>query len=189
MSNTMTSNVGVLEAALAYLAQGWSVIPVNGKQPLVRWQSYQSERASEATVREWWARWPAADIGIVTGAVSGLVVLDLDHFDPEELLAHSGGSLPRTPIVQTARGYHVYFEHPGRAVRNRAGLLPGVDLRGDGGFVLAPPSLHASGHRYTWKVSPTEAPVVPIPEWLHKLLAAPPAHPAPMNGERNGGGP
>ena len=115
-------------------------------------------------VRDWWSRWPEANIGVPTG--DGLVVLD---FDSDEALreAKSRG-LPSTLEVATAKGRHLYFA--GEA-RSRVGLLPGMDIRGDGGYVVAPPSIHASGHVYEWRSTPGE--VAPLPEWIEQALSAP----------------
>lgn len=165
----------LLEAALDYLARGWSVIPVRpgDKRPLIEWQDYQQRLPGADEVRHWFARWPDTNLGIVTGAVSRLVVLDVDP-------AHDGvtglntlqkrhGALPETvEAVSGGGGRHLYFRHPGRPVRNRVALAPGVDLRGDGGMIVVPPSLHPSGRRYVWRVghSPQEINLAPLPEWL-----------------------
>jgi hypothetical protein len=167
-----------LLAALAYVRRGWSVIPLwpRQKRPLIPWAAYQRAPAAEAEVREWYARWPDANIGIVTGAVSSLVVLDVDPLHggdrSVEELERAHGHLPRTVEASTGGGgRHVYWAHPGGHVRNQVGLAPGLDLRGDGGFVVAPPSVHPSGRRYAWGQShrPEEAPLAPMPPWVLHL--------------------
>ena len=143
----MSENI-ILQSALAYQARGWSVIPVEtrGKVPLVKWQEYQTHRATESDVRAWWERWPNANVGIVTGAISGLLVLDLDGQDAIASIKKVAPEWTiRTPAAKTGKGSHIYFTHPGGVVLNRTRLLPGVALRGDGGFVVAPPSIHAPG--------------------------------------------
>jgi hypothetical protein len=91
-----------LRAALNYLARGWSVVPVaeRGKRPMVRWQTFEDRRPTEAEVRGWFERWPSSNIAVVTGAVSGLVVLDIDmqHGGEESLkrLALRNAGLPRS---------------------------------------------------------------------------------------------
>jgi len=174
------------EAALAYLARGWAVVPIapSGKQPLARWQEFQERIPTGDEVREWYARWPDAGVGIVTGAVSGLAVLDIDpaHGGDESLadLEHLHGALPCTvEAISSGGGRHVYFAHPGGELRNRAGLAPGIDLRANGGIVVAPPSRHASGRCYTWKASrrPDETELAPMPDWLLRLArGAAPGH-------------
>jgi hypothetical protein len=124
---------------------------------------------------EWFeTRWPDSNIGIATGG--GLLGLDVDvrHGGDASLadLKRANGPLPETPRVLTGGGgLHVYFAVD-RAVRNRAGLAPGIDLRADRGFLVAPPSLHASGRHYVWEVgaSPDDVPLAPAPEWLLELI-------------------
>jgi len=166
---------GPLEAALSYLDRGWSVIPVRPreKRPLISWQSYQRERPSIQQVTAWFKRWPDANVGIVTGAVSGLVVLDIDpaHEGRQSLaeLERRHGPLPDTVETRSGGGgRHLYFSHPGKEVRNRVALAPGIDLRGDGGLIVAPPSIHPSGNRYLWRNShgPDDRPLAPLPPWL-----------------------
>jgi hypothetical protein len=170
-----TEVIGMLNAALFHAARGWSVIPLRprDKRPaLSSWADYQSRRATEEEIREWWDRWPNANIGLVTGAVSGLIVLDLDGPEAADLAKRQG--VPPTVIATTGKGWHVYFTHPGQPVQNAASLngVKGLDLRGDGGYVVAPPSVHPSGRRYTWAKgrSPDDLPLAPCPEWLLKLL-------------------
>jgi hypothetical protein len=164
-----------LLAALGYLARGWSVIPVRPreKRPMVLWQDYQRRRAVAEEVHVWFARRPDANVGVVTGAVSGLVVLDIDpgRGGTESLatLEHRYGPLPLTvEAVSGGGGRHLYFAHPRGLVRNRAGLAPGIDLRGDGGMIVAPPSVHPSGAHYAWHSGqgPDEVALAPLPRWL-----------------------
>jgi hypothetical protein len=137
-------------AALEYLELGWSVIPIRhrDKRPAIRWQEFQQRRASQSEVRAWFRERPDNNVGIVTGAISGLVVLDIDpgHGGEDSLarLLREHGPLPQTVEARTGGGgRHVYFAHPGGVVRNKVGLAPGIDVRGDGGCVVAPPSVHA----------------------------------------------
>ena len=163
-------------AALDYLGRGWSVIPVveRQKRPAVPWKAYQSRLVSEKTLGNWFHRCPDCNVAIVTGALSGLVVLDVDprHGGKESLrkLEREHGKLPETMESMTGGGgRHVYFAHPGGEVRNRANIEPGIDLRGDGGCIVAPPSIHPSGKRYRWKKGsrPGEVELKRLPDWLH----------------------
>jgi len=145
------------EAALAYSTGGWSTVPLaaGSKQPLVPWQELQQRRALPDEIHGWFRRWPDANLGVVTGAISNIVVIDIDprHGGQAalQLLEDDTGPIPSTLEAATGGGgRHLYFAHPGRPVRNRAGLRPGIDLRGDGGLVVVPPSLHPSGRRYAW---------------------------------------
>jgi hypothetical protein len=112
-------------------------------------------------------------VAVVTGAVSGIVVLDVDpkHGGEESLtrFALRNAGLPETVESLTGGGgRHVYFKHPGFEVRNRAGLAPGLDLRGDGGVIIVPPSSHPSGKPYRWRKGhgPDEIALAPLPDWL-----------------------
>ena len=176
----------IRDCALTYRRFGWSVIPLEPreKRPLLRWEEYQRRRASEGVVRRWFACWPDANIGVVTGSISGLVVLDVDpgHGGGESLarLEAIHGPLPFTVSAVTGGGgRHVYFRHPDGEVRNRVGIAPGLDLRGDGGYVVAPPSVHPSGRPYAWEPSgsPDEAALAPIPAWLLQTVEEDGAHP------------
>jgi hypothetical protein len=171
----MDAQVLVAEAIDDYIAHGWSIIPIRSgdKRPLIRWEEFQSRRPRVEEVRAWFSGWPEAGIGIVTGAVSGLVVLDIDfrHGGEASLerLERQHGRLPATVECRSGGGgRHLYFAHPGALVRNKVGLAPGVDLRGDGGYVIAPPSLHTSGVRYAWVRDrrPGTADLAPLPDWL-----------------------
>lgn len=166
-----------------YAGRGWSVIPIRpgDKRPLVRWEDFQHRRPSEAEVRAWFRSWPGAGIGIVTGAVSGLIVIDVDvrHGGAAALeqLEREHGPVPATVECRTGGGgRHLYFGHPGGILRNKVGLAPGIDIRGDGGYVVAPPSLHASGVRYTWVEGrdPGSMAIAPLPGWLVPLTAEEP---------------
>ncbi len=163
------------EAALGYLERGWSVIPIraHAKRPMIAWQDYQRRRATADDVHAWFARWPSANVGIVTGDVSGLVVLDVDvrHGGDETLvdLEREHGALPPTvEAVSGGGGRHLYFAHPGGHVPNKAALATGIDLRGDGGLIIAPPSAHPSGRRYRWRPghAPDQIALAPLPGWL-----------------------
>ena len=165
----------IARAALEYAERGWSVIPVepHGKRPVVAWQDCQRRPPPASRVAGWFRRRPQANVGIVTGTVSGFVVLDIDpqHGGTASLreLEHAHGRLPPTvEAITGGGGRHLYFLHPGGTLHNRAGLLPGIDLRGDGGCVVAPPSIHPSGNRYAWRegFGPDALPLAVMPSWL-----------------------
>jgi hypothetical protein len=171
-----------LEAALDYLEWGWAPVPAarRGKRPLVAWRPFQERAPQAAEVEEWFARWPGANVALVTGARAGLVVLDVDpgHGGTEslaELEARHGALEPTVEALTGGGGRHLYFAHPGGEVRNRTGLAPGLDLRGDGGLIVAPPSLHPGGRRYLWRDGrvPGQVPLAPLPRWLVEPPAAP----------------
>jgi hypothetical protein len=142
------------EWALYYLRRGWSVVPVRRgeKIPAIPWHQFQNRRATEAEIQDWFAD-PTRGVGIVTGAISNLTVAD---FDGDIGAATEQDILPRLgagPVALTGGGgCHRFFSHPGKKVPTRKGILPGMDIRGDGGFIVAPPSVHASGRQYSWDV-------------------------------------
>lgn len=164
-----------LDAALRYLARGWSVLPLRKreKRPLIRWEMFQAELPSVSDVTGWFRRWPDANLGVVTGTISNLIVIDIDPnhggADALEDLERRFGAMPATVESRTGGGgRHLYFAHPGFPVRNRVGIGRGIDLRGDGGYVVAPPSIHPSGEPYRWLSgqAPEECELAPLPHWL-----------------------
>jgi Bifunctional DNA primase/polymerase, N-terminal len=169
-----------LEWALAYERAGLSVVPapLSGKRALISWKPWQQMAADPTQLRIWWQRWPKANVAIITGRISNLVVVDVDpaHGGLGTLVAMEAEHqlLDRSATVLTpSGGRHYWFRHPGgrlsnsnKAIRDRYG--PGVDIRGDGSLVLAPPSVRLSG-AYSWRVgAPSTIP--PMPYWLVDLL-------------------
>jgi hypothetical protein len=170
-----SAQTSTLDAAKAYLARGWSVLPLrpHDKRPLIVWEYLQHARPSEQEVDEWFRRWPDANIGIVTGEISNLIVLDIDpkHGGDAALEQLEGRFGPLSPTVEAVTGgggRHLYFAHPTGLTRNRAGLAQGIDLRGDGGYIVAPPSIHPTGGAYEWVSgrAPDEITLAPLPRWI-----------------------
>ena len=150
--------------ALKYAAQSYSLIPIGkDKKPLVKWQEYQIRRATEEEINQWFIQWPDMNIGIVTGKISNLVVIDIDP--------RHGGSDEQfkailTPHCRTGGGgWHYYFSYTD-GVKNKAGLWNGIDIRGDGGYVIVPPSLHESSGRYQWVISLEAKQPIPLPDFV-----------------------
>lgn len=146
-----------------------------GKHTRIKWIPYQTKLPTEAELRSWWRKWPASNIGIITGAVSGIIVLDIDGPEGEATIKQNGLTIPPTVISKTGRGWHYIYKHPGFECRNFASqvgktILPNVDFRGDGGLIVAPPSKHYSGKDYTWAMGPDMTDIAPAPEWLLKLI-------------------
>lgn len=107
------------------------------KRPLVPWTGYQKHLPTKEEVHHWFTTNPDANIGIVTGKVSNLVVFDLDS--PEaQVYAEEEGGFPETAKVKTGKGYHIYMKYPGFEVKNRVNKNLAIDIRGDGGYVVAP---------------------------------------------------
>jgi putative DNA primase/helicase len=162
----------MIDAALQYARHGWPVFPCNpaAKRPLTPKGEDGSgglkhATTDEVTIRGWWHRFPKAMIGIPTGVPIGAFVIDIDAgmddktgevFEADKIIssleAKLGSALPATWTAETPRGgRHLYFRLPvGVAVGNRAGVVERVDVRGTGGYVVAPPSCRADGRFYRW---------------------------------------
>jgi len=192
MIDSIAVAVGTREAALDYAARGWRVLPLHGiepdgsctcgradcpspgKHPRTR-HGMRDATTDLETIRDWWDRWPDANVGIATGR--GLMVLDVDGEEGQANI--SGQHVPATPCVHTGRGSHLYLRPPeGVRVRNAVGLAPGLDVRAEGGYVVAPPSRHASGVDYEWAISPDVQDLAECPLWLADLLRSH-EHPEP----------
>lgn len=154
------------------LEHGFSIIPIKpgDKRPAMRWEMAQEQRADEELVRDWWRR--GFNLAVVTGELSGIVVVDCDSLEGTVEAMKLG--LPETPTATTGKGRHYYFKHPGVPVRNAVSLLPAVDIRGDGGYVVIPPSKHPSGSLYTWLegLSLEDVALAPLPQWVLDKAAA-----------------
>jgi hypothetical protein len=187
-----------LVAAIAYGARGWAAFPVAGVRPDGRCMCgggcgspgkhpLTPHGLSDATIdserlRAWGRRWRGANIGVATGPASGIVVVDVDlakggDASLAKLLA-SGFVLPATLTARTGGGgLHLVYCHPDVPLRNTAGRLPGagplqgIDLRAEGGYVVVPPSRHASGARYGWE--DPGAPTAALPGWMRELPRRP----------------
>jgi hypothetical protein len=156
-----------LEAALYHQAKGRSVIPTGpDKRPLINWQEFQTRRASREEILEFWRKYPNANPAIVTGAISGLVVLDIDA---KHNRSSSEFKLPPTACATSGNnGEHIYFKHPGATIKIKnctAIAGNGVDIRGDGGYIVVPPSVNQNGGEYSWNISLDDG-VADMPEWL-----------------------
>lgn len=153
------------QSALDYATRfGWAVFPLvpRGKTPLTS-HGFKDASTDPERIREWWTTTPDANIGIATGTASNLVVLDLDSRAAVASFVEAYGD-PSTPCSTTGRGAHLLFAHPGGRVRSRAGALgPEIDVRGDGGYIVAPPSIHPSGKAYGWHPERHPLFTVPVP--------------------------
>lgn len=162
------------DVARAYARHGTPVFPCAGKRPLTR-HGYKDATSDVVLVTAYWEKFPDANIGMPTGAASGRVVLDidthtLDGFEVLRELEWENGALPETLTALTGGGgEHRYFEHvPG----SRCGTLaPGIDLKGDGGYVILPPSVHVSGQTYTWDSHCAPGLIATLPAWVLAQLA------------------
>jgi len=142
----------MLNTALEYLEMGFSVIPVkrSDKKPYLKsWKEYQKRLPTEEEIERWWMLWPNANIAIITGKVSGIIIVDADGPVGIQWMADN---LQKTTVYnQTYKGVHGVYKNPQNAViKNMVRLAPEVDIRGEGGYFISPPSVHQSGHVYKW---------------------------------------
>lgn len=147
--------VGVLDQVKEYANHGWSILPVkpDEKRPYMQnWLQYTKERAGEQVLSGWFTHLSGAGVGVVTGKISGILVLDVESHCPqpiEEILR----KYPTNMVSRTGSGgYHLFYQYPSNKgrVSNRVRLFDGVDLRADGGFIVLPPTKHPSGGKYEW---------------------------------------
>jgi len=161
----------MLQAALELLVMGFRPIPIaeNSKKPLISWKEFQKKPPSENQLVRWWRKWPNANLAVLTGTASGVDAVDLDV--GHEPWPPEGYELPKGCVVRTPRGgYHYFYRHtPG--VQSSAGrLAKGVDIRGDGGYVLVVPSV-VNGKGYEIESgSLAEAHQTVAPDWLRDAL-------------------
>lgn len=155
-------------SAAYYVNKGINVFPIipGTKKPAVKWKHLQSEKMNEKTLGYMIRYYANYNIAIVTGSISGIAVVDVDGEEGTNNLKEY--SLPDTLTVKTARGYHLYYSLPeGVALSSAIGLMPKVDVKADGGYVIAPPSVSADRVQYKWNMSPSGLKSLPpLPEWV-----------------------
>ncbi len=160
--------------AQEYAKKGWQVFPLKprDKIPFVKWADVAT--CDPQMITGWFDNYPDANIGIACGSRSGIVVLDVDagHGGYESLtkLIEKHGAFPETPVSKTGSGgEHIFFKHPGVEIRNSAGKLgQGLDIRADGGYIVAAGSIHPNGNTYEWAVEDVE--LAEMPAWMIEAL-------------------
>ena len=159
-----SSDTGMYRSAMMYVGRGFSVIPLRkkDKRPVIDWKEYQNRKPTEAELVSWFGG-NKHNIGIVTGPVSGITVVDCDNDAAVERARFLG--MDKCPSVKTGRGMHYYFEY-NKSVSNCQEMkdLPDIHVRSHGGYVVAPPSIHENGTMYSWVEETDEYPVVP--HWI-----------------------
>jgi hypothetical protein len=174
-----------LDAALDYAAHGMPVFPCNplDKKPLTP-SGFKDASKDETQIRAWWGKWPNAMIGAPTGPASGMWAIDLDLNPAKKIdgkatldqLVAQHGAIPSTLMTITPRGgRHLIFSWDNNVeIRNSAGKIgPGIDVRGNGGYICLPPSRNADGGTYRWADPPDcAAQAAPAPDWLVALARA-----------------
>ncbi len=158
-----------LTHCLNLLKSGKPIFPVGqNKTPLITtWKPYQDRLPTEQEATQWWTRWPDANIGMATGRLSGVVVIDCDYRDAAERFLEEYPEAEKTQIATSGRGLHFYFRYE-EGIRNGNGTLgPRIDIRGQGGYVVVPPSIHANGKSYRYF---NENQPLALPENLKDIL-------------------
>jgi hypothetical protein len=195
-------NMDCLDIALLYaLDFGWPVFPLHtarggicscrrgdncptsdiGKHPRTR-HGLKDATVDESLIRSWWNKWPDANVAIRTGPESDLLTLDIDprHQGDRSLqeTLERLGPLPEHPVANTGGGgAHLLFKHPGDRLPSSQAILPGIDVKCDGGYIVAPLSIHPSGRRYEWQIDPSIVAPPNLPSfWLDFLLSAATSH-------------
>lgn len=181
-SNSLITN---LDYALHYANLGWHVFPTHtivdgmcsckkkncrtpGKHPMTR-QGLKDATTDKIKIKKWWTNKPNANIAIRTGAISGISVIDIDLKTNGFISLEKLTNKPENPkntlrSITGGKGNHLIYKHSGTPIKTRTGFLPGIDIRGEGGYIIAPPSLHISGSYYEWDdldLNPIE-----MPHWL-----------------------
>ncbi len=164
--------------ALVYARLGLSVFPLQprGKTPATA-SGCKQATVDPAVIDRWWGAQPDMNVGIATGSISGIFVLDIDDEAGETTmreLERANGALPATVEAITGKGRHCYFRlGDGDPIHNSAGKIgPGVDIRGNGGYVVAPPSIHPTGRKYEWSVD-SASNFADAPSWLIDKIEQP----------------
>lgn len=150
----------VLKTALRYVNDlGLSIIPVraDNKKPFIKWAEYQKSIATKEQITKWFTEYPNAMIGIVTGEISGIMVIDCDSEKAYQSIQESLPEIFQTWIAKSPRGYHIYFKYPEKGVSNATSIIDDVDVRGEGGYIIASPSINSKGEKYSWIIKPDEA--------------------------------
>ncbi len=177
---TNERNAQVLRLA----ARNFRVFPVKpDKTPLVKWRTGMTSAATSNVeqIEKWLTKLPEANWAVATGKVSQVFVLDIDgssglqsFVDCCERADIDWKAVAEATLgVKTGKGSHLYFQHPGETVHNSAKKLgPGLDIRGDGGYVVIPPSTHQNGESYFWLGGDESKPVSAAPDWLLERVVA-----------------
>lgn len=168
----------MLEAALRYRKQfNWSVVPLKRgtkDRPLIKWAEFQGRLPEISEIIDWWTKWPDANIAVVTGKISGLMGIDHDIYKPDykhdEVMKYIPESLVTPTVLTPQGGHHQYFACPEGEISIKAGLIPGLDYRCEGGFLMVPPSVNGNGRKYAWVVPPEKGKFALVPDAILDLI-------------------
>ncbi len=158
----------LLKQALYYNKHNFTVIPCQGKKPIIKWRDFQYKNPTDEQIKAWWSKYPNANISVIVGESKNLTVIDCDSDEVYSWLQenHLPESLT-TPIVKSPHGYHLYFKFAAGLSSKR--YLENLDIKTDGGVLVVPPS-KVNGTEYAWLVSPKQTQIAEIPHLLLKYL-------------------
>ena len=162
-----------LAAALAYAERGWPVFPVSGKAPLTA-HGFKDASVDAEQIRAWWQTHPTTGVAIATGAASGVLAVDIDAQKGgagtwKRLVAEHGKIPPTAATLTGGGGSHLLFQHPGDVPNSTGRLGAHVDVRGDGGYIVLPPSVHENGRPYKWMMPLEKTGLAEPPAWVVEL--------------------
>lgn len=169
----------LIKAALYYREElNLSIIPIipGDKKAMVAWSNYQNKLPTIDEIKAWWKKTPMANIGIITGKINKIVIVDLDKYKPEyseeKVLEYFPESLKTPTVTSPSGGTHLYFKYPEQSLSNNAGAIAGVDFRANGGYIVAPPSSNKQGKKYAWveKLGIADIPFASLPEKYISIL-------------------
>jgi hypothetical protein len=175
-----------LQKALNYQHAGYNVIPVRkDKKPFVKWTKHQAKKETHQKynkIRQWWGEFGlGANVAIVTGKVSNIVVVDVDSQAGHDALNEFLPNSLITPTAKTPKGWHYYFKY-NEEIKTGTRIITDTDIRADGAYIIAPPSSNGDGKNYSWLdgLSILEVDPAPMPEMLFDILksGASPANPS-----------
>ena len=155
----------MMDQAIKYAEMGLAVFPVRQNKAPFTPHGCKDAKKDKRAIKNWWSRYPDANIGIATGSISGgIIVIDIDIDEDKGIYGddslrtweNENGELPETWRAITGRGgYHIYYRSDEK-IKNTTNLYPGIDIRGEGGYVIAPPSIHLNGNYYRWEIDPED---------------------------------
>lgn len=159
-----------LKSAIEYVRRGWAVIPIRkgSKLPLIAsWKEFQNRMPTEEEIKSWWTSSPDANIALVCGKISGVIVVDIDSKGKDTKEITKGLELPPTLASRTGGGgKHLFYKWNKDLIGAKVGIFPNIDIRSDASYVVLPPSLHQSGNRYEWLNEGEE--LADPPMWLYR---------------------
>ncbi len=169
----LVSETSLKQAAINYARLGFRIFPLKDREKTPRIKSWPNQATTDADkIAKWWSMWPDANIGLATGTKSEVFVVDVDSKNNGDVslatLFDEYGRFPITARQRTGNGEHYLFKCHSPITNRTNAPMKGIDIRGDGGYIVASPSIHPNGNRYSWEVEPKN--IADAPSWLIELL-------------------